>query len=325
MNNNNTSTILANPQSSFNNPTLILLSVLAIIISAVIGIAYVVVKNRQLDYFDAFHYGKKYCFVCGAANLREARECRECGSAFQVDEEKSSPPPAEMDPEFHEVLDATGMRWANPTPAGTSTQIGDVLAPRGNIFTDNYRKCWTSLKSAKKYIGICIALYFGFGVVGFFIPLPPSFWQLATSIANSSESTILAPTVLGTAINIFLHNLLVDFLAILLGCLFGIVPIIEAAGNGFLDGYVLSQSLPLNGFRVLAIPILAMEGVFTTVLELPAHFISYGIGIWLAITLVGKQGKFKVNLLEAFRVLASVVAPLLFAAALFEASFLLTV
>ena len=63
-------------------------------------------------------------------------------------------------------------------------------------------------------------------------------------------------------------------ISILLGAVLGIVPILAAIMNGLLVGITISSVTKTNGAIVLLA--LLPHGIF----ELPAMFISWGLGIW---------------------------------------------
>ncbi|RZD30878.1 hypothetical protein CXT76_01415 [Candidatus Parvarchaeota archaeon] len=84
---------------------------------------------------------------------------------------------------------------------------------------------------------------------------------------------------------IFQNNLIVAFLMIILGIFLGIFPIINIFANGAVLGFVFSKVENVN--LVKAIFSLLPHGIF----ELPAIFISVGLGIKLGMFLFAEKRK----------------------------------
>lgn len=115
---------------------------------------------------------------------------------------------------------------------------------------------------------------------------------------------------------IFLNNALKGLIAILLGCLFGVVPIIFVAGNGYLLGLLISLSLPQIGPQGTALRILP-HAIF----EIPAFLVAGGFGLWLGVKFIGKirrQNPFIPSLSLSLKYYVRVLVPLFLAAALIE-------
>jgi hypothetical protein len=79
-----------------------------------------------------------------------------------------------------------------------------------------------------------------------------------------------------TIVKIFLNNAQSSFLSIVIGLCFGFLGIFSAIFNGYIGGYVGRKAAEISGLDVLLK--LFPHGIF----ELPAIFISIGIGIFLA-------------------------------------------
>ena len=112
------------------------------------------------------------------------------------------------------------------------------------------------------------------------------------------------------------NNLLSAILAITIGVLFGIFPIINTISNGVVLGYVFGIASDLNGLSVI-FQILP-HGIF----ELPAIFISFGMGIKLGFTLFLNKKKrmkeFRRRFYSTANTLLMIVIPLLIIAAAIE-------
>jgi stage II sporulation protein M len=101
-------------------------------------------------------------------------------------------------------------------------------------------------------------------------------------------------------------------LGLILGIFFGIFPLLIAMFNGYVLGFVANESVKANG--VLILWKLFPHGIF----ELPAVFISLGLGIVLASKLFKKKGKLAKDFIEIIRIFLFVVVPLLVIAAIIE-------
>ena len=115
---------------------------------------------------------------------------------------------------------------------------------------------------------------------------------------------------------IFLNNLQASFIGLIFGLFFGFFPVFFAVFNGYLLGVVASLTVSQEGFSSLLN--LFPHGIF----ELPAVFISLGLGLNLGAFIFQKDKKefFKKNVSNSIRVFFFVVIPLLLIAAIIEGS-----
>jgi len=107
-------------------------------------------------------------------------------------------------------------------------------------------------------------------------------------------------------------------MGILYGFALGIFPVLSIFANGYVVGYVVSSSVSSSG--VLSLLDLLPHGIF----ELPAIFISFGMGIKFGSFLFYKEKakKFVEFFVNSIRVFIFVVLPLLIIAAIIEGSFI---
>ena len=117
---------------------------------------------------------------------------------------------------------------------------------------------------------------------------------------------------------IFANNTLNSFIAMLLGTLFGIWPVIFILVNGFFIGVVVFSLLQEYGILVVLSGLLP-HGI----IELPMIFISASIGLRLGVLAFQKifrikEVRFKYELFSAIRFFVTVIVPLLFIAAIIE-------
>lgn len=113
---------------------------------------------------------------------------------------------------------------------------------------------------------------------------------------------------------IFLRNLTAAFIAIWTGALFGVLPFLAALANGVVLGALLAfmeEEQLLN-----AVLSLVPHGIF----ELPAMFISWGLGFWRGAWLFRKEKSqgFRDRAGSVYRVFFTIVIPLLAVAAVIE-------
>lgn len=192
------------------------------------------------------------------------------------------------------------------------------------------------IKESRKFIYFCIYLFLVFVVFGFVFAdyLSPYINKLLQELLKEFDNLRWYEYIL----KIFLNNLevsiysLIPFLSIikiassgilaaLAGIVFmpilfltGIIPVAFDATNAITLGYVFARAYDISGFsdfwRILP------HGIF----ELPAVFISLGLGLKLSLFLFSKNPKkeFLIRLENSIRVLFFVIVPLLIIAAIIE-------
>jgi len=176
------------------------------------------------------------------------------------------------------------------------------------IIKNPYKTSLNYLKNSKKHIFSIICIFCFSAILGFI------FYK------NLSFLDILLEELVKKTINlkdfelfrfIFFNNLEVSFLGFILGIFLGIFSFFMACSNGLILGYVLGKSWEITGstnfWKILP------HGVF----ELPAIFISLGMGIKLGISVFSKN-KFKEEFKESFITFLFIVIPLLLIAGIIE-------
>lgn len=179
-----------------------------------------------------------------------------------------------------------------------------------NLF---YKEVFGYLKDSANYVYLSIFLFFAAGIFGFVFP------ELFSSYFNEIIRNLIDKT---TGLNaaeliffIFGNNVTGSFVGIFSGIFVGLIPIINIIINGLLVGYVLALAIPIAGFSTILR--LVPHGIF----ELPAIFISIGLGIKMGLFFLTKKNKFKElkrRMLLSFKVFIGVVVPLLIVAAIIE-------
>lgn len=182
-----------------------------------------------------------------------------------------------------------------------------------NLF-EEYKKSWKYIKESKKFIYLSIGIFSFFLFIGYFIPAPEFiskeimkfFREIIEQIQDMSQYEIIE--------FIISNNVRGSFLIILFGVLFGLFPIISTISNGYLLGF--SALLAVKSGGILAIWNIFPYGIF----ELPAIFISLGIGIKLGTFIFQKKklDSFVNYLINSLRIFLLIIVPLLIIAGIIE-------
>lgn len=182
-----------------------------------------------------------------------------------------------------------------------------------NFLRRNYFKSWEYIKESKNFIWVAVIVFFVAVIIGF---LYQPVWvvnfvleQMKKALADTSGMNTFQ------LMNyIFLNNLRVSFSGLIYGFILGLPTVILSVFNGYAVGYVSSTAVSTAGAGSLLN--LLPHGIF----ELPAIFISFGMGIKFGSFIFYKEkmknfSKFFVN---SLRVFVFVVLPLLIIAAIIE-------
>lgn len=163
-----------------------------------------------------------------------------------------------------------------------------------------------TLAEARRQIALSVLLFVLAGIVG---ALNPQIGDAALSTFAEVVRDFLRKSTPDLILSIFLRNATAAATALLLGIVFGIVPVAAIAFNGVLFGAVL-RLMPAESWRLLP------HGVF----ELPAMFIVWGLGLWVGLWVVEapRWERLKERLAASFRVYLMLILPLLVVAAVIE-------
>lgn len=178
---------------------------------------------------------------------------------------------------------------------------------------DEYRRSWKYVVESRNFIFIIIGIFLVFSLIGFFIRPPEEIeaWIIDT-IRELIEKT-QGMSGIELIQFIFFNNLLSSFSGIALGIFLGTMPVFSAIVNGYILGYVASASVKTAGAGILWR--LFPHGIF----ELPAVFISFGLGLRLGIFIFQKKKmSFKYHIINSLKVFLLIVVPLLVIAAIIE-------
>ncbi len=181
---------------------------------------------------------------------------------------------------------------------------------------EEYKKSWSYIKESQNFIYVIIAVFLFFALIGFFIPAPEFLAEQILAFIEELLEKTSGMSQEELVRFIFLNNVKSSFLGMILGVVLGIFSVITMIANGYLLGFVASIIVRSEGILVLWR--LLPHGIF----ELPAIFISLGIGLRLG-TFIFKKNivkSFKDYLINSLRVFLFIIIPLLVIAALIEGS-----
>lgn len=185
----------------------------------------------------------------------------------------------------------------------------------------NYENSWRYLKESKNYIYASILIFGVFLLLGFFVAVPPSIESMIKGFIDELVTKTQGMGFSQISLFIFWNNVQSSFLGMIYGALLGIFPVLALISNGYLLGYVASESVSAAGVSVLwrIFP----HGIF----ELPALFISLGLGIKFGTFVFNKERikTFKNYFWNSLMVFLFIVLPLLVVAALIESLLILFV
>jgi stage II sporulation protein M len=176
---------------------------------------------------------------------------------------------------------------------------------------EQYSLSWKFIKESKNFIFLALGIFFAFAIIGFFIPAPDFISKIVSDYVKEivkETSGLSLPQLISF---IFFNNTKSSFFGLALGTFFGVFPMIFSIFNGYLLGFVAAESVKVNGIIILWK--LLPHGIF----ELPAVFVSLGLGIKLGFRILDKKN-LKRNFIESSRVFLLVIIPLLLIAAVIE-------
>lgn len=188
-----------------------------------------------------------------------------------------------------------------------------------NNLKEAYSESWRYIKESKKYIFIITGIFLISILMG--IIFPTFFTEKILEILKEMLLIFEGKNLPETISLIFLNNARASLFSILLGIMFGILPILSAIFNGYLVGFVINQVVAEAGW--LVIWRLLPHGIF----ELPAVLISMGLGLRIGIDLFKKNPKklLKRNFNKSMKLFLRIILPLLILAAIIEGSLIFLV
>lgn len=175
-----------------------------------------------------------------------------------------------------------------------------------------FRESWEYLKDTRKHIYWIIGIFVFFSLFGYIYSgelgfLDETLKELVEKIEGKGPWELVW--------FIFQNNVSSAFVAMILGALVGIMPVVSALMNGTLLGYVYAKASAVEGFGVIVL--LIPHGIF----ELPAIFVALGLGLRLGgfvFARGNKKEEFMQRLRGGLKVFFTIVLPLLIIAAIIE-------
>ncbi len=185
-----------------------------------------------------------------------------------------------------------------------------------SFFKKGFKDSWVYLKESKNFIWTAVIAFFVFAVIGFFAPAPDSISQEILKILRELMDKTKGLSAKELILFILINNISSSFLGIFLGILAGIYSFFAAVFNGYVLGFVarmvVAEENLLSLWRILP------HGIF----ELPAIFISFGLGLKLGSLIFEKEKRklIKSSLIKSLEVFVFIILPLLIIAAIIEGS-----
>jgi stage II sporulation protein M len=183
-----------------------------------------------------------------------------------------------------------------------------------NSIKNQYKQSFNYLKECKKFIFAIIIIFIIFSFIGFFVPTPPQIEEaIITFIQELIEKTKdMSQTELISFI--FTNNIQSSFFGMIFGIVLGIFPIITTIINGYLLGYI--AAITTNTESILSLWRILPHGIF----ELPAVFISLGLGLKLSTFILQKEKikSLKIFFIKSIKTFILIIIPLLIIAAFIE-------
>jgi len=162
------------------------------------------------------------------------------------------------------------------------------------------------LTETRRQIAAALVLFVLAGIIGALYPHIGD-----TALANFAEYArqFLGKSTPDLILSFLVRNATAAGTAIVLGIFFGIGPVAAIAFNGILFGAML-RLMPAESWRLLP------HGIF----ELPAMFISWGLGLWVGLWMMKapRWGRLKERLGASLRIYLLLILPLLVVAAVIE-------
>jgi len=166
------------------------------------------------------------------------------------------------------------------------------------------------------YIVSLTGLFFGAFLAGFFAPIPGKL-ELLSTLMDAFKPFLTLPTWKMFFV-ILLNNSAKSFAILLSGILFGLVPLIAVATNGYVLGVAYLFASGKVGYMQAAKAVLP-HGV----LEIPAVIFSAAYGLWLGVTFAKRirqrdMAGFGNQVIHGIKMFFKIAFPLFILAALIE-------
>jgi len=181
---------------------------------------------------------------------------------------------------------------------------------KSKFFAKNYSACWKFLNESRWYVVFALGIFALSFLIGFIYPM--FFREEIFGLIARIIETLEGKTTFELISFIFFNNLKASFMAIILGIILGIFPLITGIANGYVLGFVSRETASKEGLAVMWN--LLPHGIF----ELPAIMLSIGIGLKIGTSVFRKKKNFEYNFKEGLRFFVFVIFPLLLIAGIIE-------
>lgn len=171
-------------------------------------------------------------------------------------------------------------------------------------------------RNITRYVAFLTALFFAAFLLGFLAPIPGKMDLLGELKASLEPYAALPPVKM--FLFILFNNSVKTFVVLVLGILFGLLPLIAVATNGYILGVAYRFAAEEFGYGRAAHAVLPYG-----VLEIPAIILSAAYGLWLGVSFARRIRRRHWNGLgdqfrHAIRMYFVVAFPLFVVAALIE-------
>src|SRR3989344_1497069 len=162
-------------------------------------------------------------------------------------------------------------------------------------FFDNYRITGSYILDSKNYILFIILLFLISSLIG--VIYPEIFKESIKNFLSELFNKVKDYDFFRLVFFIIKNNVLSALSSFVFGIFFGIFPLVTSIANGYVLGFVAGMSAKIAGPSVILR--LIPHGIF----ELPAIFISLGLGLRLGLSIFikGNKNKFKDNFVSSVR------------------------
>jgi stage II sporulation protein M len=168
------------------------------------------------------------------------------------------------------------------------------------------------IRESKKFIYVISLIFFASFLIGLLIRFPLSIQEQLINLIKKIVEQTKGVSTIELIFFIIFNNLKSTFLGILFGVLFGILPILIAVLNGILLGFV--SYLSINKEGLFSLWKIFPHGIF----EIPAIFISLGLGLRLGISLLKKDKDIKKIFINSFKTYFFIILFLIIIAGIIE-------
>jgi len=151
---------------------------------------------------------------------------------------------------------------------------------------DYYSESWNYICDSKRFIYFIVGFFVFFMLVGLLVPVSGEFEEKILQYISELLAMTEGLSQWGLVRFILWNNVQSSFFGVVLGIFLGVFPLISSLVNGYILGFVLLRAIEVEG--PLTVLRLAPHGIF----ELPALFISLGLGLKLGWWLIADPFRF---------------------------------